>query len=221
MLFRFRHGPNSVTVASSDSKLRRCNMLRVRRVKSEAASEKCFAARRGVGPHHSSHTLSRAVPPGSAAPRNSTTDPEVAAHKIPIAHASRTRETAGGRNRGKPRPTLPETATTRHLVPPPSPLLLTFLSGSYWLSTAHPARSSRPEPAPRWWSWRWEGAAAEEEGGGRGRSWCWAAPCSATGAPRGPPSPTSSGPAPRAPSRPRSAPRTLSNPSSCVQLASD
>ena len=120
-------------------------MLRVRRVKSEAASEKCFAARRGVGPHHSSHTLSRAVPPGSAAPRNSTTDPEIAAHKIPIAHASRTRETAGGRNRGKPRPTLPETATTRHLVhllssPPDLPFRLL-------LAIHRPPRAIKPTRA--------------------------------------------------------------------------
>jgi hypothetical protein len=106
-----------------------------------------------------------------------------------------------------------ETARTRHHPHRSS------LSGSYWPPIRRPpletrrdrTHKTRVEPtaaSTRWW---WEGPPAPA-GGGRGRSLSLAAPCSATGAPRGPPSPRRSAPAPRTSSRPRYAP----NPSSCL-----
>jgi hypothetical protein len=211
----FRHGPNSVTVGSShpipnfDA---RC--ARSQREKAKRRVRKAFSGA-ACGPRHFSRTLSR--------PRLARHGPRNSNPRNPLPAPPPPRERAGPEKQqaeqGKP-DHRPETATTRHLVhlsssPPDLPF---------------PTPTGYPPPVPptikptragtRWWWWRWEAGVAAAAGGGRGRSWCWAAPCYATGAPRGPPSPTSSGPAPRAPSRPRSAPRTLSNPSSRVCVCS-
>jgi hypothetical protein len=123
--------PSPHPISNSDA----CCGVRTQREKSEAASEKRFAARRGAPP-----LLAHALPPGSAAPRL----PRHGPRNLPTKSQSPTRagpekQQAGGT--GESPDHRPETATTRRLVHLlSSPLLLTSLSGSYWLSTARTPR---------------------------------------------------------------------------------